>query len=287
MFVSSAAFAKPFEGGEPYPSFQGRTPALRGFYLGYDVGDPTPGDHEIQLIQVLAGGASHDLSPNADLSPIALPDGELHPALQDANAAGEEFFYRVSHSLLRLPGAQRYQVRDVGAVDHVVRPLTIPPSAGDAPVRPRASGDPLLALVGFKMFFTGGRDHELDRVGVWFRGKDLHVAMRDKNGDDTFGYLVDFIAVPRPLAGTNVSTGILRGSARGGRQISIPSPSHTDFLLTGWALNYQSGDHEIRDIGVDRSNDDVTVFYSDKNGDDPFDWRVEWAHVGPMVLAPT
>jgi hypothetical protein len=62
------------------------------------------------------------------------------------------------------------------------------------------------------------------------------------------------------------------------------SPSH--FLLTGWAFNFQQGDHEILDIGVVRGRNNFTVFYGDSGGGDAFDWRVEWAHVGPMVLAP-
>ena len=69
-------------------------------------------------------------------------------------------------------------------------------------------------------------------------------------------------------------------------KISIPGPSGTDFLLTGWAFTFVSDENEIRDIGVLRSGDDVTVFYGDKDADDLFDWRVEWAHVGRQVLAP-
>ena len=280
--VQAEGFTRPFDpDGEAYPVFGTRVPALRSFYLGFDVGDASPGDHEIVLMQVLVGGRSEDLSPTADLNPSNIPEGRIQVALQDADPGGEEFFYRVSHAVLNIPGARRYQIRDVGCVDSCVRSL--PPAIFSNGGHP-AAGDPLVALVGFKLFFTGNREHELDRVGVWFRGNNLHVAMRDKNGDDTFGYLVDFVVIP--TLGLNVSSGIQRGSARGGETVSFPTPSRMDFLLTGWALNYASGDHEIRDLGVDRRGDNFTVFYSDKNGDDRFDWRVEWAHVGPQVLAP-
>jgi hypothetical protein len=67
--VTADGFAKPFDpDGQPYPAFGSQVPALRSFYLAYDIGDPTPSDHEINLIQVLAGGESQDLSPTADLS---------------------------------------------------------------------------------------------------------------------------------------------------------------------------------------------------------------------------
>lgn len=109
--------------------------------------------------------------------------------------------------------------------------------------------------------------------------------MSDKDGGDTFGYLVDFVVIPTGGL-IDVSNGIQSGNARGGKKISIPQPSNTDFLLTGWAFNFIRDSHEIRDLGVVRSGDDVTVFYGDKNADDLFHWRVEWALVSRRVFAP-
>ncbi|MFT5702564.1 MAG: hypothetical protein ACI8ZB_005487 [Desulforhopalus sp.] len=280
--VTQSGFAKPFDAdGQPYPRFEQNIPALRSFYLAYGVGDSTPPDRHSALIEILPGGQSEDLSPNADLSPSNIPDGRLHVGLQDKNPGGENFFFETSHALLSIPGARRFQVRDVGSTGLAVRKLSIPKSG---PVFPSY----VFALVGFKLFFTGGRDHHLDRIGVWFRGNDeLHVAMRDKNGDDVFGYLVDFIAIPTPLAGFNLSTGIRRGNARGGERISVPRPPNTNFLLTGWAFNFVRSDHHIRDLGVLRRGDNIDLFYGDKNADDLFDWRVEWMHLGQMVLAPS
>jgi hypothetical protein len=100
-----------------------RVPVLRSFYLAYDIGDPTPGDHEILAMGVMVGGASQDLSPNVNFPPAAIPDGRLEVELQDADATGEEFFYKVSHSTLNLPAARRYQIRQVGNVGRVVRKL--------------------------------------------------------------------------------------------------------------------------------------------------------------------
>ena len=253
--VTADGFAKPFDpDGQFYPPFGTRVPALRSFYLAYDVGDPTPGDHEINLLQVLVGGPSEDLSPNADLNAASIPDGRLDVTLQDARPKDEEFFYRVSHSLLSFPGVRRFQFRDVGCVGECVQTLPIP-FFGNGPgnIFP-----PIIALAGFKLFFTGAREHDLDRIGVWFRGNDLHVELRDKDPDDTFGYLVDFVVIPTALL--NVSSGILEGDASGGEKIIIPSPPDTDFLLTGWAFDFHDGDHEIRDLGVVRGGDDVTVF---------------------------
>lgn len=272
--VTAQGIAEPFDpDGEPYPVFGTRVPALHSFRLTY----PAPNDHEIALLQVLAGGDSEDLSPTAENQPASVPDGRLQVALQDANPSGEEFSYRVSHSALTFASARRFQIRDVGCVGKCVRQLPLPGL-------PPPAIPPLLALVGFKLFFTGARDHELDRIGVWFRGNELHVAMRDANGDDTFGYLVDFVAIS--TIGLNVATGIERGTAKGLQTIPFPTPPRSHFLLRGWAFNFKKDEQEILDLGVIRGDNDFTVFYGDNGGGDSFDWRVEWAHVAPQVIEP-
>jgi hypothetical protein len=229
------------------------------------------------LIQLLAGGNSEDLSPNADSEPARVPDGKLRVSLQDANPSVKNFNYQVSCSTLNIPGLRRFQVRDVGCVNKCVRRITLP---NTGPIRAPA----LFALVGFKVFFTGARDHELDRVGVWFRGDDLHVAFRDANGGDVFGYLVDFVAIPRQLAGFQISTGIERGSAKGLGTFPLPSVPHSEFLVTGWAFNFKRDDQQLLDMGVLRHHNAFTVFYGDSGGGDEFDWRLEWAQIAPEVI---
>jgi hypothetical protein len=282
--VLAEGFAEPFDAdGESYAAFGRRVPALRSFYLGYDVGSAHPGDHDLVMVQVLAGGFSEDLTPAAAMARANVPDGRLQVALQDANPEGTDFFYRVSHTAVSLPGSRRYQMREVGVVDQDIQPLpaAIFPDAVPNPARP----DPIVALSGFKLFFDGNRNHEIDRIGVWIVGRDLHVAMRDANGNDTFSYLVDFVVIPRIQL--NAAFHRVRGTGRGGGQIRMTPPPRSMCLLTGWAFNYQSGDHEVRDIGPDRRGDDVTMFYSDASADDTFDWRLEWWDVSPTVIAPT
>lgn len=276
--VSNSGNARPYDVAEPYTAFGDRAAALNGFRFTY-----LDSDHEITLIQVLAGGESTDLSPFADLPVPPIPDGRLRVALQDADPSDEWFHYYVAHSLLTMPGARRYQIRDVGCVNDCRR--QVPSYVLRDPFPVQAVGGALLALVGFRMFFTGNRNHNLDRVGVWFEGDYIHVAMRDAGGGDTFGYLVDFVVIPTALL--NVSTGVERGSgAQAFVTHQLPHVGHTDFVITGWEFNFQQGDHKILDIGVYRWEDNLTVFYGDSGGGDPFDWRVQWAQVGPQVFAP-
>lgn len=239
-------------------------------------------------MQVLPGGASEDLSPNADpnLGPASFPEGELHLAFQDSspNPPGDNpFQYAVAHSLLSQPTGKRYQLRDVGCVGECSRAIPQKAFSPDRPGNPGIGGH-IIALTGFKLFFTGNRQHELDRVGIWFRDGTLHVALRDQGGGDTFGYLVDFVVIP--TAGFNVKEDRERGTSRGLQTFRLPTPSRSHFLLTGWDFNFRDGDHDIRDIGVYRREDDLTVIYSANGADAPFDWRVEWAHVSPIVAAP-
>jgi hypothetical protein len=124
---------------------------------------------------------------------------------------------------------------------------------------------------------------------MWFRGDDLHVVLRDQNlnpASDDFSFLVDFVVIPSG-PGLTVTRGIERGTAHGAERVHFPTPPPAHFLLTGWAFNFKNGDHHIREIGVDRQQDDFLAIYADRNADDPFDWRVEWAHVAPQVVGPT
>lgn len=278
--ISASGITEPFQqDGIPYAPFSGRTPALRSFRLTF------PSDREVVLIQVLPGGTPEDLSPNADIGPARFPDGQLHLAFQDSTPSGNEFQYSIAHSVMAEPKARRFQIRDVGCVGTCSREIPQNAFQGDGLAQPDI-GPHVIALTGFKLFFTGNRQRELDRVGVWFQDHTLHVAMRDQNAErnDVFSYLIDFVVIP--TAGWNVTRNTDRGQARGLETIQLPTPSRAHFVLTGWQFNFQDGDHDIRDIGVFRREDDFTVIYSADGANAPFDWRVDWAHISPVVVGP-
>lgn len=278
--VSSSGITRPFDqDGVPYALFRQRTPALRSFRLTF------PSDREVVLMQVLPGGTSKDLSPTADLGPANFPDGELHLAFQDSSPnppGSNEFQYYVAHSLLSQPQGKRYQLRDVGCQGECSR--AIPQEAFNSGRPGHDIGPHVIALTGFKMFFTGNRQHEIARVGVWFKKDRLHVALSDKNRDDVFAYLVDFVVIP--TAGFNVEAKLEEGKgARGYETIQVPTPSHAHFVLTGWDFAFPSGDRELREIGVFRRDDDLTLMFRDDGANEPFDWGVQWAHISPLLVA--
>jgi hypothetical protein len=288
--VTTDGITKAFEFLKPYTAFGSHIPALNGFYLQHIT--PPIHDHRVNYIQVLPGGHSQDLSPtNADLNPSNIPDGNVWVVLQDKDPKNEPFYYKVSHALLENPRIGRFQIRDVGCTGECIQPLPNFSAGPQGTLFP-----PLFALVGFEMFFIGGRDFQLERIGVWFdQGNDLHVALDDSTGKETFGYLVDFVVIP--TFGMNVFKDTSHGSASagGGDEFEITPPQgidlqQMDFIIRGWQFKFTNGKHNIRDIGVfdlceprNGNNRKVQVCYGDKTENDPFEYSIDYGFISSKV----
>src|SRR5665811_1476939 len=275
--VSASDVTEPFAGAVPYPSFGRSAAALHGFRMTYT----DLRDREIALLQVLVGGQGADLSPAAQAPPLVFPDGDLHVALQDRNPSGEDFAYEVSHNLLNIPGSRRFQIRDVGCVGSCVRPL---PRRVFGTGRFGFQTEPyLLALVGFKLYFTGARDRDVKAIGVWLEGSNLHVELRDRTATETFGYVVDFVAIPTSLL--NSGTTVVEGGGTANDSAEFQLPNRGQPMLSGWRLEFQGDvDEELLDIGARISGNRVNVFFGDQGGGEPFDWKVWVSHVAPQVV---
>lgn len=167
----------------PYP-VPGRTvPLLEQFFLLYYEGHGV--DRHVNTIMVMPGGEAQDESPNAGLGMPVVEDGQVAIILQDKNA-DDSYFFDISHH--PVANVQRHNIRDVGCVGRCERQLPHPLI--------NARGN-VFVLVGFQIFFTGGRDHRVDRIGVYVRNGKLIVELNDKNDDDVFGYSVDYVLLPR------------------------------------------------------------------------------------------
>jgi hypothetical protein len=263
-----------------YPLSDRGVPTLNSFYFGYGVGGP-PVDNHLQHIMLLPGGTSTDVTPNADLAPSTIPSGRVELLFRDDDPSDDkdEYFYRSSHVMLDNRFARRFQFRDVGDSGTVRRPL--PPEVFGR--RPSPDIRRIFALAGFKMFFTGNRDHHIDQLGVMLEDDGaITISFNDRNDDDVFAYLIDLVRISG--VGMNILPGESSGSARGGERVNIPRPVGMDFVIRGFHFDYASSDHHLRDVGVIRHNDRMDVFFGDKSGTDLFNWRVKWAHVGPMVV---
>lgn len=256
-------------------------PLLSSFYFKFDaekvVFPPNtnlnPADNHLNEIRVLPGGVSQDLSPNADLSPSQVANGKIELSYSDKKPTGpkDRYFYKMAHHPLLVGNVRRFQFRDVGGTGKIEQLLPPPPSSGPGNVF-----ESIFVLVGFKMFYTGGRDHEIDVIGVYEDNRKLTVEFNDKNDDDVFGYLVDYAWVQRrpPL---NIQLGEERGTNKIGARVNLPPGQK---VIRGFRFDFRSGDHDLMDIGVITGNDRLEVFFSDNESDKSFNWMVRWANIG-------
>ena len=265
-----------------YPMSGSGAPALSSFYFGYGVGG-APTDNHLQYLMILPGGQSRDLTPNADLAPNTTPPGRLSMAFRDEDhgSSRDKYFYKVSHSILSQASSRRFQVRDVGPTGTINRPFP----AGAFGPRPHVDNS-VIGIAGFKMFFTGNRDHHIDQIKVMVEDNGtFSVGFNDKNDDDVFAYNIDFISVSALLS--NVQAREISGSARGFDRREVRLNSNASFMLRGFDFNFRESDHHLREIGVLHVGSRIDVVFGDKNGDDLFDYSVKWAEVSPPVFAPS
>jgi hypothetical protein len=266
-----------------YPAFGEGAPLLNTFYFRFDRDGQSQIDNHLNSMWVLPGGESTDLSPNADLEPSKVSDGKIELTLMDRDptSASDRYFYKIGHAVLSGVVSRRFQIRDLGGVGEIRRDL--PESI--------FQGGGRAALAGFKLFYTGGRDHHVDKIEVQFINNDrtLVVSLSDRDNNDVFGYLVDFLVL-RPALGGSSQTGASSGSASGGQRIELPSgPSHAEWGIRGFRFDYpeRGDDRHLREVGVVKQGRDLTVFYGDEEGDLEFNWSVKWIYVGPPVAAPS
>ena len=261
---------KPY--GPPSPTVAG-PPMLTNFYFGFVKNNGRGTDHHIAAIRVFPGGPSTDVSPNAQAPHLVIPRNRIELMYQDKNP-DDRFFYNVSHGSTPFANAQRFQIRDVGCRGKCERRLPTPPGGFNNKV---------FALSGFYVFFTGGRDHHVDKIEVFEEDGVLTVSLNDKNDDDVFGYMVDYVwldsrttrIIERQAGGTYTD---------GGGAATTLTATNAMRVISGFSFNYLSKDHHLRDIGVRFDPERLSVFYGDKNGDDDVRWRVKWAEIGGQVI---
>jgi hypothetical protein len=263
-----------------YPGVDGGVPLLSSFYFRFNLsGHPEPVDNHIHSIRVLPAGTPQDLTPWAGLPLDVAEPGTIGLAYQDKDeddSRKDHYFYKTAHVIQPFQSARRFQIRDIGCTGKCEILLPQPPG-------PHSTiNKPVFVLVGFYLFFTGGRDHHIDELGLFEEEGKLTVAFNDKNDDDVFVYVVDYALVSR--IGQNVHVGEDSGSAKGSAHVPV---SRGAKVIRGFHFDFTEKDHHIREIGVLTGNENLEVYYGDENGDDRFRWRVLWADISPDVVDPT
>ena len=147
-------------------------------------------------------------------------------------------------------------------------------------------GTPLLQ--GFDFDF-GIRDNHIRQIGL-LHGRNRFTAMfADKKNDspnDFFAWSADFVTLDHP--------GIVLGEASGklerGRAVQLLNypQGKFAFVLRGFKINYgsvlSSVDHHVDEVGVWQSGGQLHVVLNDKNNDDVFTYRVQYAFVPSSLI---
>jgi len=276
--VSQSGFAEPFEPPKNYSTVGDMAPALHGFrYTHSDAPD-----RHVALMDCLIGGEAMNLSPSAGFPAIDVDDGKLVVGFQDRTPSGNEFHYNVAHSLIDLPSAERFQIRQVGCVDHHKIQL---PRRVFSRSRFFARENRVLGITGFRIFMSGTRDIELKAIGVWFEDNELNVEFRDRGGNVTYNCAVDFVSIP--TRGLVSKTDLHQGSDSSNGNVDITTIDRAEAFLSGWRFEFKDNiDRNIKDIGVLQSERRLNVFFGDSGGGETFDWKVWRSQIAPQVLAP-
>ncbi|GLZ36046.1 hypothetical protein Lesp02_82330 [Lentzea sp. NBRC 105346] len=145
-----------------------------------------------------------------------------------------------------------------------------------------ATGAPLLTA--FRYFFIDS-DHHIRKIAAvpLPQQSAVEVAFADENGDDRYSYGVAHQWVD--------PTGITQHSLHGGCagrcsvQLFTRPPGNFEFVLTGFRVTFENGDHHLDELGITESGGVLTTVYKDENGDDPFTYDVGYAWVPTTRLA--
>lgn len=136
---------------------------------------------------------------------------------------------------------------------------------------PSSLSGQVFVLAGFEIQYLGG-DHHIDQLQIVERNGSVTAALNDQNDDDAFSVEIVYGYVPRSLFST---VSAMNGAVHGVVHNQIGSGTA---VIRGFNFDFRNNDHHIKDLGVEMpGNGDLAVHYADQNGDDQYNYRVEYA----------
>ena len=152
------------------------------------------------------------------------------------------------------------------------------------------NGTPLLQTFKFKYSFRS-EDHHVRRLGVLQGSQSFLAFLGDKNSDDLFDMRARYLALDHPeiVRGETAAIGEI------GRSVKLLDRPHGQFVfvLRGFKLMYgkrrqdkdDKEDHHVDEIGVWEVGGRLHVVLNDKNNDDPFKYKVQYAFVPRHLIS--
>lgn len=233
-------------GAQGYTLPPGLVPALRGFDVGY-----TRSDHQVNLLL---------LGP---VTTARLDSGEYTVALQDADGNDA------------VSGAVKLtDLRRLGRHLEVMRT----DCTGECRLRiPHLIGPEAFVLTGFGFRQPGATDHHVLQVKVRQAAHNgyIDVKLVDRSGAGTYFAHVTYAVIPRSALGSYLVQARSAAPVRG-QSVATRPPGVA--LIQSFDLRFLNGDHHLQRITVDLARDrELLVRFRDQNGDDPFEWHVEYS----------
>ncbi len=191
----------------------------------------------------------------------------LYARLEDDNG-DDGFTWRIDSQQLPY-GSERYSYADCNN------------GTGDTTTLRSLPSDKVPVLLGFDL--DRSREDKVERIfvelyesqngGVLVLSHGLYDAT-DVSSPGPYCARVDYALIPAArVVGQHSFTD---PSTRHGIY-SINLPGATRPILQGFRLEFTNGDHNIDQVGVRMEPGKATIWFNDKNDDDPFTWRISWA----------
>lgn len=242
-------------------------PLLDSFYFLFTSYE----DRNIQSIAVQPSSPINN--PCYDCADV--PEGDIFLSMRDEEG-DEPYYFRASHIEV---DASVPRHRDADYCKKSCRRVLAP--------KPRNS---VFVIVGFSFFYPG-RDHHVQRIGMWEQDGVLDVHFHDDEDhgdDDLFRYELEYVYLPASMVARQGNAA--KNEARGSDSVvlDLPSPILTpgaigptvlrgfDFVFLPELDVGLTFDQEIREIGVRTPGNRIEVFFANEEFD-RFNWGIDWA----------
>ena len=222
----------------------GTVPGLVGFDIGWN-----SGDNHISVISI------------GPLTEAAVEEGDYIALLKDRRLEGRPISGSVK--FMELPEVAQHRVVSASRL------------RGEERLRiPHLTSSESFLLTGFYFIYESD-DHNLlqFKVRQMAHNDHIYVNFGDNDGAEPYFAAISYAVVPSAL----VSQSILIDSRTGIRSDERFSRAPGNAVLQSFEFKFLNGDHKVQRVSIDLADDMIFARFRDKNGDDPFSWRAEFA----------
>jgi hypothetical protein len=142
-----------------------------------------------------------------------------------------------------------------------------------------ASGVSHFSLAGFRLTRKSGESNVRQiKLRMSADQSQLQVAFRD-NGGFLFDVEVAYVTMPRSSFAKYGTKVIRRTKNEAQLRFSLPTSGRP--ILQGFDLEFENGDHHLKEFVVEGDNGGFTVRFNDNNYDDPYRGTIDWGVMKP------